>query len=213
MMMAIFSMTVVVSPASAATLNNGDLVMLSKAANPSGTVFYFNDGKLYTFPHEQVYKTWFSDWSGIKTITSAELNAYSRAGNVTVRPGTKLLKTPTTNDVYAVEPGGTLRSIVSEANAISLWGANWAKNVIYQQDSVVWGTYTTGTPLTAGKYPVGSIVNPKGTMDIYYYDGTNYRKFTNEATLLQNKYTFDNIVTTDMAITPAVQPLLVLKVL
>ena len=201
MMMAIFSMTVVVSPASAATLNNGDLVMLSKVANPSGTVFYFNDGKLYTFPHEAVYKTWFSDWSGIKTITSAELNAYSRAGNVTVRPGTKLLKTPTTNDVYAVEPNGALRSIVSEANAIALWGANWNKNVIDQQDSVVWGTYTTGTALTVGKYPIGSIVNPKGTMEIYYYDGTNYRKFTNEATLLQNKYTFDNIVTTDMAIT------------
>lgn len=196
MLMTIFAMTVVVSPASAATLNNGDLVKIAS----SSTVFYYNNGVVYPFPNEKTYMTWYSDWSGLKTISMSELDAYTRGGNVTVRPGTKLITTPTTSMVYAVEPGAKARSIVSEANAIDLWGANWAKNVVDVPDSF-FSNYTIESPLTVGVYPAGTLVNTMGTMDIYYFDGTNYRKFKDEATFLANKYSFDNIVTTTDSIT------------
>ncbi|MFH1413049.1 MAG: hypothetical protein ABIG10_03440 [bacterium] len=194
MVMTIFAMVGIVAPASAAT--NGDLLKISS----SSTVFYYNDGVIYPFPNEKTYFTWYGDWSGVKTVTMSELDTYTRGGNVTARAGVKLITTPTTVMVYAVEPGAALRSIVSEENAIALWGANWAQSVIDVPDSF-FGNYTVGSPLTVGSYPIGTVVNTTGTMDIYYYDGTNYRKFDSEAVFLNNNYSFDAIVTVDDAVT------------
>lgn len=193
----IFAMTLALAPVSkvhAAT--DGDLVKKSN----SRAVYYLNGGKLFVFPNEATYFSWYSDWNSVKVISDSEFSTYSFGGNVTVRPGTKLVKVPDFNTVYAVEPNGTLRSIVSEANAIALWGTNWAKNVIDVAPSF-FTNYTVGQPLTAGVYPVGQIVNPKGTNDLYYYDGSAYRKFANESALLANRFSFNYVVTTDKTIT------------
>ncbi|MDD4412885.1 MAG: hypothetical protein PHR00_04550 [Patescibacteria group bacterium] len=193
----IFAMTLALAPVSkvhAAT--DGDLVKKSN----SRAVYYLNGGKLFVFPNEATYFSWYSDWNSVKVISDSEFSTFSFGGNVTVRPGTKLVKVPDFNTVYAVEPNGTLRSIVSEANAIALWGTNWAKSVIDVAPSF-FTNYTVGQPLTAGVYPVGQIVNPKGTNDLYYWDGSAYRKFANESALLANRFSFNYVVTTDKTIT------------
>jgi hypothetical protein len=111
-----------------------------------------------------------------------------------MRPGTNLVKITTNPTVYSVEPGGTLRSIVSEANAASLWGADWASRVVDVPDGF-WDNYTEGDALTEGVYPAGSLVKASDNADVYYYDGTDYRVFGNETSFTANRFSFDNVLT------------------
>jgi hypothetical protein len=73
--------------ASAASLSAGDLI---KASGPA-VYYYATDAKRYVFPNEKTYFAWYNDFSGVKTITDTELAAIAIGGNVTVRPGTKLV--------------------------------------------------------------------------------------------------------------------------
>ncbi|PIR05594.1 hypothetical protein COV56_01910, partial [Candidatus Kuenenbacteria bacterium CG11_big_fil_rev_8_21_14_0_20_37_9] len=109
----------VILPARAAS--DGDLVKMD--GYPA--VYYLNGGKRYVFPNEKTYKTWYSDFSDVVTISQSEMETYPLGGNVTYRAGTKLVKIQTVPTVYAIEPNGTLRSILSEANAAVLYGTNW----------------------------------------------------------------------------------------
>jgi len=196
-----FAMTGFLNIASAA-VSDGALIKSSGNA----AVYLVKGGKKYVFPNEKVYFTWYSDWNNIQVVSTSELSGIPYGGNVNVRPGTKLLNFTGETMVYAVEPGGSLRSIVSEANAIDLYGASWAKNVIDIEASLQ-ATYTTGAPLTVGAYPVGQIVNPANTMDLYYFDGTNYRKFANEQAFVANGFNFNNVVTTTKTITAGGTPI------
>jgi hypothetical protein len=94
-------------------------------------VYYLgDDGKRYVFPNESTYKSWYSDFSGVVTVSSDELASYPLGANVVVRPGTKLVKITTDPKVYTVEPNGSLRWIQTEADATALYGANWAQRVM-----------------------------------------------------------------------------------
>jgi len=108
--------------------NNTDSGTLIKASGPA--VYYLaSNGKRYVFPNENTYKSWYSDFSSVKTISDAELASYQIGGNVTYRPGSKMVKITSDPKVYAIDASGKLRLIVSETVAVSLYGANWAKMV------------------------------------------------------------------------------------
>jgi hypothetical protein len=109
----------------AATVTSGSLI---KASGPA-VYYYGTDGKRYVFPNEATFKTWYADFSTVKTISDAELAAILIGGNVTYRPGVRLVKVTTDPKVYAVDAGGTLRHVASEAVAIGLYGSAWAKSV------------------------------------------------------------------------------------
>ena len=91
MLMTILSMSVVVAP-SAQAAGAGDLVKVSGAS----AVYYIGtDSRLYVFPNEDAYKSWYSDFSSVITISATELNGFGAPkANITVRPGTKLIKRP-----------------------------------------------------------------------------------------------------------------------
>ena len=53
-------------PSLAVELVPGDLI--KTAGSP--TVYYYGyDGKRHAFPYEKIYYSWYSDFSGIKTVT------------------------------------------------------------------------------------------------------------------------------------------------
>lgn len=113
------------SAVQAATLTPGDLI---KASGPS--VYYYGaDSKRYVFPTEKTYFTWYPDFRSIQTITDAELSAIQIGGNVTYRPGVKLVKITTDPKVYAVDVSGALRWVQSEAVARELYGDGWTQLV------------------------------------------------------------------------------------
>ena len=144
----------------------GDLVKLACAANagvndPCKAVYYLGqDGKRYVFPNEKTYKTWYSDFSTVKTISAADLAKYLIGGNATYRPGVKLVKINTDPKVYAVAGDGTLRWVTTADIAAALYGASWATTLVDDISDAFFVNYKTGSQITAvTEYSKDSIKN------------------------------------------------------
>src|SRR3989338_11145677 len=58
-----------------------------------GTLYYVaSDGKRYVSPNEQIYKSWFTDFADVTTITAEEMAAIPLGGSIHYRPGVVLIK-------------------------------------------------------------------------------------------------------------------------
>ncbi len=135
--------TIVVTPAI-----SGHLVKLPDDGDPTtsfDTAIYYiaHDGRRYVFPNEQVYRTWFTDFSLVLTLPSETLATFPIGGLVRVRPGTRMIKTESDPTVYAVAPGGVLRPITNEAVATALYGPRWQTLVLDVPVSLL-SAYTWG---------------------------------------------------------------------
>lgn len=98
---------------------------LVKTADSSAIYYVGEDGKLYLFPNDKTYFSWFEDFEEVQVVSDETFGAYTLGGNVYYRPGSLLLKTPTSLKVYAVGIGGELRWIESEEMAEEFYGENW----------------------------------------------------------------------------------------
>ncbi len=174
-----------------ASAQAGDLI---KMDGLSAVYFLGADGKRYVFPDQSSYFSWYSDFSGVITVSATELQSYPLGYNVSIRPGTRLVKITTDPKVYAVEPGGHLRWIQSEADALALYGADWAKMVVDVNDSFFINSYTIIEPLASGEYPAGQLLKNADGSSIYYWDGAEYRKFTSEAAFVANGFNFNHVI-------------------
>lgn len=156
-----------------AASSRGMLVKLPDDGNPAtdvdSAVYAIGaDGKRHAFPSLTIYRSWYADFSEVAFIDPEHLASYQLGGNVTVRPGTYLVKLMTDPKVYAVEPGAALRPIVSEAVARELYGADWAKRVIDIPDTF-FRNYSVGPELTDEAHPDGTLGSlPAG--DVVYID-------------------------------------------
>ncbi len=118
-----------------------------KASQPA--VYYYGaDSKRYVFPNEKTYQTWYADFKSVKTVADSELASIAIGGNITYRPGIKMVKITTDPKVYAVSSGGVLRWITSEAVARSLYGANWNR-LIEDLPDEFFTNYTVGQPINS----------------------------------------------------------------
>lgn len=173
----------------------GQLIKMSGNA----AVYYLgNDNKRYVFPNSTTYFTWYKDFSGVVTVSASELQSYMIGGNVTMRAGTKLAKITTDPKVYAVEPGGKLRWVQTEAIAKTLWGDNWAKMVVDVPDAF-FVNYTVGSSISTNTYPTGAIIKSAASSDVYYVDGSSKRKIT-AAGLTGNNFNVANVATATDAV-------------
>ncbi len=114
-----------ISRSHAASISSGDLVK-----GPTDAVYYYGqNGKRYVFPNSKTYFTWYTNFSTVKIITADELASIPLGGNVTYRPGVKLVKITTDPKVYAVSAYGTLRWVKTEDSARTLYGTDWNKKI------------------------------------------------------------------------------------
>jgi hypothetical protein len=195
MLVTVLSMSVVVAPQVDAAASAGDLIKMDGLSS----VYYLGaDGKRYVFPNESTYFSWYSDFSGVVTIPQSELESYPLGANVTVRPGTKLVKITTNPKVYAVESNGTLVGIPDEATAKALYGDNWASRVIDVADSFFTNYKISESELSATAYPEGSLIKTADSGDIFYVnaDGT-LSKIANEAAFYANRFKMSDVITVD----------------
>ena len=134
------------APAGAQTsFQSGDLIK----SDANAAVYYFgSDGKRYVFPSERTYFTWYADFSAVKTISSGALAAIPLGGNVTYKPGVKMLKVVSDPKVYAVSKNGILRAIGSEAVASALYGPTWNKQIDDLADAF-FVNYKVGEPIAS----------------------------------------------------------------
>lgn len=121
--------------ASAASLADGDLIRSD--AKGAYAVYYYFGGKRYVFSTQKTFLSWYSeaqlkkttDGGLVKIIPATDMGAVTIGGNVTYKPGVKLVKVDSDPKTYAVAKNGTLRHVTSEQAAKDLYGANWNKLV------------------------------------------------------------------------------------
>lgn len=145
-------------PAAASAATAGSLIRASGAA----VYYYAPDGKRYVFPNLKTYSTWYADFSSVVTVTDAELAALPIGGNVTYRPGVRMVKITSDPKVYAVSSGRTLRPIKDEATAVALYGANWASKVDDVPDAF-FVNYIVGTEVASAAQFSPSVVTAAAT--------------------------------------------------
>jgi hypothetical protein len=189
----VLSMSVVVAPQAGATASAGDLIKMSGLSS----VYYLAaDGKRYVFPNESTYFSWYSDFSGVVTIPQSELESYPLGANVTVRPGTKLVKITTNPKVYAVISGGTLLGIPDEATASTLFGSMWNKRIIDVSDAFFTNYKISSNVVSATAYPQGSLVKFGTSGDVYYINAdSTASKIANEAAFTANRFKWADVIT------------------
>lgn len=172
--------------------------LLAKA-NTSGAAVYLvaSNGSKYVFPDTKTYFTWYENFDSVVKVSVTELDMYPNGGSVPVRPGSKLVKTPDTAMISAVEPNGVTRHIPTAAVASALYGANWASRVIdlipgfYTQP-----TYTAGSAVST-TFPTGTLVKDGSTY--YYIDNGTKRAFSSMDAFEANNFNLNYVVNASLA--------------
>lgn len=155
-----------------AAFSQGDLVKLPEF---SAVYVIGANGDRHTFPNDVAYSTWFytSGFTNVEEVDLETMASFDLEDNVTVRPGTYLVKVMSAPSVYAVEPGGVLRWITSEELAVHLYGADWASRVIDINDAF-WPNYEIGAPVESAIHPDGSILLDETGVYWYVENGTRF---------------------------------------
>jgi plastocyanin len=125
------------------SVKSGDLI---RGQAFSSVYYYGADGMRYVFPNDKVFFTWYKDFSTVKWVSDADLTKIQIGGNVTYRPGVKMLKINSDPTVYAVSKNSTLRPIGSEMVAIDIYGNLWNKMIDDVPDAF-FGNYQIGSKI------------------------------------------------------------------
>ncbi|TAK03548.1 hypothetical protein EPO34_00075 [Patescibacteria group bacterium] len=157
-----------VAPMTARAASAGDLI---KGTTLSTLYYLASDGARYAFPNEKTYMTWFSDFSGVQTLSDSALAAIPLAGNVVYRPGSRWIKIQSDNKTYAVTPQGQIRWIETEPVAVALAGANW-NTFIDDVADVFFVDYSVGASLASASNGYNGMVLSSG--------GNNYLLWNNQ---------------------------------
>jgi len=127
---------------SATSYSTGSLIKLANKA----TIYYVaSDNLKYAIPDEVTYKSWYDNFSTVKTVSNKDFNSFRTAKSVvTVKPIKNLVKFSNSNQVYVVDSGATLRWLVNENVAKMYFGADWSKKIITLPSSNL-SNYIVGT--------------------------------------------------------------------
>jgi hypothetical protein len=136
-------------------------VKLANDGNPQTqfdtTIYYCGiNGLRYAFPDEGTYFNWYKDFSNLRIVTAEELASVPLGGNVTYRPGSRLLKIESDPKVYAIGKGAVLRWVKDEATARALFGASWNKMVSDIAVGFFSSSYSIGVPIDSLAGPTAS---------------------------------------------------------
>lgn len=143
---------------------------LIKKADLREVDFVDQDNRRHPFLFESVFFSWFSDFSEVKIVSSSQWDSVPQGSNVTVRPGTWLVKSKDSANVYAVEPYGALRLIINEQAAKLLYGDNWSNRVIDFWPEVFLD-YQFGAELAGEIHPTGTlIVYAQDSSQVFYVE-------------------------------------------
>ena len=119
-----------------------------KTLSDTAVYYYAVNGKRYVFPNEKTYFTWYPDFSKVKIVPIDQMSLIPIGGNVTVRPGTRMLKFQTDTKTYIVTRGGVLRWAKTEDVARGWFGADW-NTYIDDVSEAFYVNYTFGEPVAS----------------------------------------------------------------
>ena len=128
---------------SLADLEAGDLI---RGESYSAVYYYGLDGFRYVFPNDKTYFTWYEDFGDVNWISDSDLSDIQIGGNVTYKPGVKMIKINSDPTVYVVGAGGEIHGIPSEDFASDLYGSTWNQQIDDVPDGF-FSNYTMGSDL------------------------------------------------------------------
>ncbi len=102
---------------------------LIRTATQNAVYYCGANGKRYVFPNEKIFLSWYTDFSGVTVISAEQMASVMLGGNVTYKPGTRMIKIESDPKVYVVSRGGLLRWVPTEEIATHLYGATWNKRI------------------------------------------------------------------------------------
>ncbi len=147
--------------------------MLVKRFDLKDVYYVGEDGCRYAFPNQKVFLSWYTlqqlnttDKGGlVVTVAPSTLASMQLAGNVTYRPGVRMIKNQLVNTVYVIDSGAILRPVASEVLARLLYGDAWNYTSVDDFDDVFWFSYGFGTPIsTTGLYYPSSVKDTASTI-------------------------------------------------
>lgn len=152
------------------TLNAGDML---KVTGKPAIYAVNNDLKVLYFPNGDVFKSWRPTYGGYVSVTQECFDSLSvpstYPGAVNYRPGSYVVKRPSSDQLYVVEPGNKLAKITVDA-AKALYGTNYKVMVV---DDAFWPHYTQrGSDITTGVAHPGMLVSNGGKTWYVNTDGT-----------------------------------------
>ena len=105
------------------------------------------DGRRYVFPNQATYDTWYNgNFDDVKFISDLDLTKIQIGGNVTYKPGTRMIKINTDPKTYMPASNGTLRHIGTEEVATAYYGTAWNTYIDDLSDGF-FTNYTIGDPI------------------------------------------------------------------
>lgn len=137
------------SPARASSLISVDDLQagdLFRGESFSAVYYYGVDGFRYVFPNDKIYFTWYENFDDVKWVSDADLATVQLGGNITYKPGVKMIKVTSSPTTYAIGSNGTLRWVKTAEIAEALYGSDWNKQIDDLPDGF-FGNYTTGASI------------------------------------------------------------------
>jgi len=197
----VFALAALLPAPASAIVQAGDLVKLaddgdSDTQHDTAVYYVGDDNRRYVFPSSKVYFTWYANFDEVRVISDTEMASLMIGGNVTYRPGTRLVKITSDPKVYAVEPGGVLRPIDSEEIALALYGTGW-NTIIDDVPDAYFVNYASGTPLAAPVYPTGTVVRRISDDAYFYIAGGAKRRLASEEVRQQLRIQDQHVIDVD----------------
>ncbi len=103
----------------------GDVVTTNNLPN---NYYVGVDNKRYVFTTQQSYDTWYPKASPVKLLEQKKLETVPLGGNVTYRPGMRVITFDTDPSYYVVASGGVLKKITQQLLR-SIYGNNWRQRL------------------------------------------------------------------------------------
>lgn len=115
----------------------------------SPKIYYLEDKKKYHIPNEQVFFSWFDDFSRLFIVSESYVNHFPEKGKVLSKPGETLIKEEGNPRVYAIaKDSKKIRWVKNQRIARSLFGQLWWKKIV-ELDSDSFDYYCIGNPISS----------------------------------------------------------------
>ncbi|MFZ5365212.1 MAG: Ig-like domain-containing protein [Patescibacteria group bacterium] len=93
------------------------------------TVYLLDEDNIrHAFPNENIYRSWFDDFSRVEVLSAQEIAAYPLSSNVKYKPGS-MIKMPSVPRVYMVDQDHNLRWLENQNIAFMLFSSKWASRI------------------------------------------------------------------------------------
>ena len=169
---------------------SGDLIKKSGAS----AIYYVDSSYVrHLFPNEATFFSWYNgSWSdyNIKTISEYDFNQLTSGRNVTLRPGSRLMRFDNSLIMYAVLPGGKLCHASYnynnyQYNRAAVIPSSYESD--YYNDGVCDISYNSNLP-------DGSLIQYSGSSEIYYIQNGSKRHVTTSG-YSGNRFRYESVIT------------------